>query len=34
MAEAVAMHVTDEGVLQIQSARPATIEMEDVRKEQ
>ena len=34
LAEAVAMHVTDEGVLQIQSARPATIEMEDVRQEQ
>ena len=34
LAEAVAMHVTDEGVLQIQSARPATIEMEDVVREQ
>ncbi len=34
LAEAVAMHVTDEGVLQTQSARPATIEMEDVVREQ
>ena len=34
LAEAVALHVTDEGVLQIQSARPTTIEMEDVRREQ
>lgn len=34
LAEAVAMQVTDDGVLQIQSARPATIEMEDVRREQ
>ena len=34
LAEAVAMHMTDEGVLQIQSARPTTIEMEDVRREQ
>ena len=34
LAEAVAMHVTDEGVLQIQSARPTTIEVEDVKREQ
>ncbi|GMR23357.1 MAG: hypothetical protein BMS9Abin37_1777 [Acidobacteriota bacterium] len=34
LAEAVAINMTDEGVLQIQSARPATIEMEDVRREQ
>ena len=34
LAEAVAMYMTDEGVLQIQSARPATIEKEDVVREQ
>jgi len=34
LAEAVAMHMTDEGVLRIQSARPSTIEMEDVVREQ
>lgn len=33
LAEAVAIHMTDEGVLQVQSARPAAIEMEDVVRE-
>lgn len=34
LAEAVAVHMTEAGVLQIESARPATIEMEDVVREQ
>ena len=34
LAEAVAVHITDDGVLQIQSPRPDTVEIEDVRREQ
>lgn len=34
LAQAVALHVTDAGVLQIESARPATVEIEDVRRQQ
>ena len=34
LAEAVAVQMTEAGVLQIESDAPATIEMEDVRREQ
>jgi len=34
LAEAVKIDITEEGVLRVEAARPATIEMEDVRREQ